>query len=328
MAGWCFHFAVPAGAPAALLLIVVVVANSIGVSVSDRLQLALAVLLVALLSATVLAAPPRTRLRNPHPFAPRGWSAVGSAAELPMWSFAGWEAITHLAADFHRPAQDLPRAAALAVAVMGVLCIAVVATSVLVLGLAAGTVHFRLRGRRRLGRGAARAARPHPDHRATFRRRAVRRGRVRRLHRGPGGHPAAAVGRTGWARAHRLDDHSVHVRWTGPSHMTSSDELTMRPYLGEVPVVEFLDPREPLRPVRAGHECPPRPVRRRGGDHGSRPPYRTRGARRPAGARDGRPGLKIRRELTKVLIGLRPLRSPTWGGCGRRCRRRRAGCRP
>ncbi|WP_086729923.1 APC family permease [Streptomyces carpinensis] len=161
--GWCFYFAVPAGAPAAgmfagayvatavgggrrtvvvtsvVLLILVAVANGFGLTVSGRLQLALAVLLVALLLTAVIAALPHAHLRNLHPFAPHGWSATGSAAALLVWSFAGWEAITHLAADFRRPARDLPRAAGLAVAVVGVLYLAVAATSVLVLGPAAGT---------------------------------------------------------------------------------------------------------------------------------------------------------------------------------------------
>ncbi|GHF14664.1 amino acid permease [Streptomyces spiralis] len=161
--GWCFYFAVPAGAPAAgmfagayvaaavgggrrtvvvtavVLLILVTAANSFGLTATGRMQLVLAVLLVALLLAAVVTALPHAHVRNLHPFAPHGWPATGSAAALLVWSFAGWEAITHLAADFRRPARDLPRATALAVAVVGVLYLAVAATSVLVLGPAAGT---------------------------------------------------------------------------------------------------------------------------------------------------------------------------------------------
>ncbi|MEU6422977.1 APC family permease [Streptomyces spiralis] len=161
--GWCFYFAVPAGAPAAgmfagayvaaavgggrrtvvvtavVLLILVTAANSFGLTATGRMQLVLAVLLVALLLAAVVTALPHAHVRNLHPFAPHGWPATGSAAALLVWSFAGWEAITHLAADFRRPARDLSRATALAVAVVGVLYLAVAATSVLVLGPAAGT---------------------------------------------------------------------------------------------------------------------------------------------------------------------------------------------
>jgi amino acid efflux transporter len=76
---------------------------------------------------------------NLRPFAPHGWAAVGSAASLLVWSFTGWEAITHLAAEFRSPSRDLPRAAAIAVGVIGVLYVAVAAAGVLVLGPAAGT---------------------------------------------------------------------------------------------------------------------------------------------------------------------------------------------
>ncbi|MGW2939242.1 APC family permease [Streptomyces sp. NPDC001156] len=161
--GWCFYFAVPAGAPAAgmfagayvtsalgggqrtatatvvALVIVVATANWFGVTVSGRLQLVLAVLLVTLLLAAVLAALPHARLANLRPFAPHGWLAIGPAAALLVWSFAGWEAITHLAGDFRHPARDLPRATGIAVVVVGVLYLAVATAGVMVLGPAAGT---------------------------------------------------------------------------------------------------------------------------------------------------------------------------------------------
>jgi amino acid efflux transporter len=166
--GWCFYSAIPVGAPAAaifggayvaaalgggqrttmltaaVLMLTVAAANAFGLSVSGRLQLVLAVLLVVLLLAAVVAAAPHARVANLRPFAPHGWLAVGSAAALLVWSFAGWEAITHLAADFRRPARDLPRAAGLAVVVVGVLYLSVAAASVLVLGPAAGSTHAPL----------------------------------------------------------------------------------------------------------------------------------------------------------------------------------------
>ncbi|CAL9324591.1 APC family permease [Streptomyces sp. SudanB66_2053] len=160
--GWCFYFAVPAGSPAAgifagayvatafgggrrtvvvtaaVLLILVAVANWFGLTVSGRLQLALTAILVVLLLAAVVAALPHAHLKNLHPFAPHGWPAVGSALTLLVWSSAGWEAITHLAAEFRHPARDLPRATTLAVVAVSVLYLAVASATVLVLGLAAG----------------------------------------------------------------------------------------------------------------------------------------------------------------------------------------------
>ena len=161
--GWCFYFAVPAGSPAAAifcgayvsaalgggesvtlitavaLMAVVTFGNAFGVNISGRVQLVLAALLVTLLLAAVIASLPYARVENLHPFAPHGWLAIGPAAALLVWSFAGWEAITHLAGEFRRPAHDLPRATIVAVVVVGVLYLAVAAASVLVLGPAAGT---------------------------------------------------------------------------------------------------------------------------------------------------------------------------------------------
>jgi amino acid efflux transporter len=166
--GWCFYFAVPAGAPAAaifggayvaaalgggqrtvtltaaVLMIAVTAVNALGVTVSGRVQLVLAALLVALLLAAVIASAPHARTANLQPFAPHGWLAIGTAAALLVWSFAGWEAITHLAADFRRPARDLPRAATMAVVLVGILYLSVATASILALGPAASTSHAPL----------------------------------------------------------------------------------------------------------------------------------------------------------------------------------------
>jgi amino acid efflux transporter len=78
------------------------------------------------------------------PFAPHGWLAIGPAAAVLVWGFAGWEAVTSLAADYRRPARDLPRATAIAVVVVGVLYLAVAAASLLVLGPATGSTEAPL----------------------------------------------------------------------------------------------------------------------------------------------------------------------------------------
>ncbi|HZX37914.1 MAG TPA: amino acid permease [Streptomyces sp.] len=159
--GWCFYCAVPPGASAAALfggayvssalgggrtttavtamalMAVVTASNAVGLRMTGRVQLALAALLALLLLVAVGLSLPHARMDNLQPFAPHGWTAIGSASVLLVWSFAGWEAITHLAAEFRRPARDLPRAAAAAVVVVGVLYLAVAFAVVTVLGSAA-----------------------------------------------------------------------------------------------------------------------------------------------------------------------------------------------
>ncbi|WP_433204897.1 amino acid permease [Dactylosporangium sp. CS-047395] len=156
--GWSFYFAIPVGAPAAalfggayvaaalgggtrttlvtaaLLMLAVTAGNLGGVRVSGRLQLGLAALLIALLVTATVTALPHADLANLHPFAPHGWWAIGPAVAVLVWGFAGWEAVTSLAADFARPARDLPRATGIALVVVAVLYLGIAAASVLVLG--------------------------------------------------------------------------------------------------------------------------------------------------------------------------------------------------
>lgn len=161
--GWCFFFTVPTGAaPAALfagqyvaaatgggsttatltaaaLMVIVTATNAAGLRVTGRLQLGLAGMLTVLLLLSAATALPHARWSNLTPFAPHGWSALVPATALLVWSFAGWEAITHLAAEFRRPARDLPRATGLALAIVGVLYLAVAFAVIAVLGADAAT---------------------------------------------------------------------------------------------------------------------------------------------------------------------------------------------
>ncbi|GAA1266021.1 amino acid permease [Kitasatospora nipponensis] len=160
-AGWCFFFAIPPGsaaaglfcgsyvasavgggratelATAAGLLAVTGLANRYGVRLSGRLQLGLSGVLVALLLVAMACSLPHASLARLHPFAPHGWSAIGPAASLLVWSFAGWEAITHLAGEFRSPRRDLPRATGLAVLIVGALYLALAFAVIVVLGPAA-----------------------------------------------------------------------------------------------------------------------------------------------------------------------------------------------
>jgi amino acid efflux transporter len=166
--GWSFYLAVPVGAPAAgmfagayvaaavgggmtttlvttgVLMLVVTLTNAWGVRVSGRVQLVFAGLLIALLLAATLTALPHADPANLRPFAPHGWWAVAPAAAVLVWGFVGWEAVTSLAGELRRPERDVPRATAIAVVVVGVLYLAVAATSLLVLGAATGATEAPL----------------------------------------------------------------------------------------------------------------------------------------------------------------------------------------
>lgn len=158
VAGYLFYFAIPFGAPATaviggeyiahamgggretaliaagLILAAGFLSNAVGIRVSSKLQLLLMALLVALLAFAVVVAGPYARVENFEPFAPHGYWAVGGAASLLFFCFAGWEAVTHLAGEFRNPERDLKRATWLTLVVVGVLYIGLVAACVAVLG--------------------------------------------------------------------------------------------------------------------------------------------------------------------------------------------------
>jgi amino acid efflux transporter len=93
-------------------------ANLAGLRLSSGFQLVLSAVLVGVVAVAVGVALPKHATDNWTPFAPHGWWAVGTAANILIWLFIGWEAMAQLAGEFRDPAHDLPRAMALAFAVI------------------------------------------------------------------------------------------------------------------------------------------------------------------------------------------------------------------
>jgi len=161
--GWCFLAGIIAGAPivcylgagylASLLgagrgltavaggamLAVVVAVTLRGVRTSTTVQLVLIGVLVLVIAVAVVGAAPSSRAANWVPFAPHGWSAIGSAATVLMLSFVGWEAIAPLTDRFADPGRQLPRVIGAAFAITIVVYLALAAVTVAALGPAAGT---------------------------------------------------------------------------------------------------------------------------------------------------------------------------------------------
>src|SRR4051812_1382872 len=120
-------------AAAAAMMALVMAANARGLHTTARLQLGLAGLLAALLLVAAVSALPETRAANWTPFAPHGWTAVGTAASVLMLSFVGWEAGSHLAGEL----ADLPRAIFSALGLVVLLYLGLAAATIGVLGGAA-----------------------------------------------------------------------------------------------------------------------------------------------------------------------------------------------
>src|SRR4029079_1363546 len=105
-------------------------ANVAGLRVSSGFQLGLSSVLIVVMTVAIATALPSKGGDNWTPFAPHGWWGVGTAANILVWLFVGWEAVAQLAGDFRRPEIDLPRAMALAFGIV----------TVLYIGLAVATV--------------------------------------------------------------------------------------------------------------------------------------------------------------------------------------------
>jgi amino acid efflux transporter len=156
--GWWFLTAVVVGAPAvaliggnyvaellgtgragaivaaAAMIAGVIGANAAGVRATARAQLVLSGTLAVLLVVASATALPHTQAHNWAPFAPHGWAAVGSAASLLMFSFIGWEAVSHLVGRLQDPKRQLPRAIFAALAIVVVLYLGLATATIGVLG--------------------------------------------------------------------------------------------------------------------------------------------------------------------------------------------------
>jgi amino acid efflux transporter len=117
---------------AVLIVAVVFGANALGLRISSGFQLGLSAVLVAVIALAVGVALPARATHNWTPFAPHGWWAVGTAANILVWLFVGWEAVAQLAGDFRDPERDLPRAMALAFGVVAVLYVGLAAATIAV----------------------------------------------------------------------------------------------------------------------------------------------------------------------------------------------------
>ena len=114
----------------------VVLANVFGLRISAGFQLALSSVLIVVMAVAITVALPSHAGDHWTPFAPHGWWAIGTAANILVWLFIGWEAVAQLAGEFRHPASDLPRAIGLSFAVVTVLYIGL---AVATIGVTAGT---------------------------------------------------------------------------------------------------------------------------------------------------------------------------------------------
>jgi len=110
---------------AGAIIFSVFVVNYRGIVVSNKVQLAVVVSIVALLLATVISSSYLVRLENLEPFLPNGLLPIGVSAALIFWSFLGYENVSNVAEEFSDPKKDFHRSILLSVALVSGLYVAV-----------------------------------------------------------------------------------------------------------------------------------------------------------------------------------------------------------
>ena len=100
---------------------IVLATNALGLRVSAKLQLLAATVLTVLVALAVGTALPSGRASSWSPFVPHGWWAIGTAGNILIWLFVGWESVAQLTGEFRDPRRQLPRAMTVAFLVVAVL---------------------------------------------------------------------------------------------------------------------------------------------------------------------------------------------------------------
>ena len=118
-------------------LVVPLILNVFGLRVSGSIQFGLTGLLLVVVIGVFAASFPAVQPANFTPFLPNGWAGVGLAVSLFVWAFAGWEAVTHIAAEFKNPRRTIPLATGIAIVVVG---LSYLILQVVTVGVAAGSV--------------------------------------------------------------------------------------------------------------------------------------------------------------------------------------------
>ncbi len=145
LTGWFFLMSVPIGAPvaaltgagymtaamgwsdsirillAALILAAGLVANWIGMQLAGRIQIAVVLSIIAVLTFAIVAAMPHMQMVHFTPFLPHGWLPVGQSAAMLFWCFIGWEAVSHMSEEFRNPQQAAVRGIMIAAVIVGIL---------------------------------------------------------------------------------------------------------------------------------------------------------------------------------------------------------------
>ena len=123
---------------AGMILLTAFSVNYRGIVVSNKVQLAVSVSIVALLLAAVVASFRSVNFSNFHPFLPNGFIPIGVSGALIFWSYLGYENVSNVAEEFEDPKRDFHRSILLSVVIVSALYFSVAFMTVGTLAYKAG----------------------------------------------------------------------------------------------------------------------------------------------------------------------------------------------
>ena len=134
-AGTYLAYAFPISGPevyavAAGILLLAYGINLRGIRLSGRVQVAMVILMVTIMTLGVVASSPGIRASNFVPLFPDGAVSVGIASALIVWSYLGYENVSNIAEEFKDPKRDFGRSVTISVVLISALYMAVAITVV------------------------------------------------------------------------------------------------------------------------------------------------------------------------------------------------------
>jgi amino acid efflux transporter len=107
------------------MMILSVLFNLFGLKIGSKIQTTTLLILIIILIGVILFSFPHIRTEQLTPFNPNGWWVVGYAAVVCFFSFLGWENVSSVAEEVVDPERTYQKAVGWAVAIVGVLYMAI-----------------------------------------------------------------------------------------------------------------------------------------------------------------------------------------------------------
>jgi len=134
-AGTYLAYAFPISGPGVFLVAAGILGVAYGINLrgirfSGRVQVAMVVIMVAILALGVAASSPNIKASNFSPVFPDGFAAIGVASALIVWSYLGYENVSNVAEEFKDPGRDFAKSVTVSVLLISALYMAVAVTVV------------------------------------------------------------------------------------------------------------------------------------------------------------------------------------------------------